>query len=724
MDSVPVFQSERLREGICDRFYSFADQGRRKASKKSKEVGDGMATLRSTLRLNDSMSATLNRIDASLNNVLGTFGNVKASLAQPVDTSSIVHASEELDQAASSAREIDEELRKSSRGAQQFANAAHNANSQMSMLHSAAIKTAAVIAIIKGIKLGVKMSDELVQVHARLDMINDGQQTTEQLNQMVFRSAQRSRGAYLDTAKAVASLSMQAKDAFADNREAIYFSELLNKMFTISGTSKQGAESVMYNLTQAMASGVLRGQDLNAVMSNTPMILQQVADYLGVSMGEIRKLAAEGELSAQVVKEAMFAAADETEAKFANMPMTFAQVWQSIQNQLIMMFEPVLMKFNELLNDPAVQTAIDAMIVGLGYIAEAIGWIIDIAIWLANAIVENWSWIEPIVLGIAVALGLWAIKSLAVAAANWVSTVAQWALNAALLASPITWIILAIAAIIVAIYQWVKAVGGIRIAWLIVVNAILTAWDWVKIGFFTGVYWIIDLIAKLKFAWASAGVAIAGFIGDMKVSVLLIIESMVNGAIDILNDFIGLLNAIPGVTIDYIGHVDFGTRAALENEAAKQAREADLAAKRAELDAGIEARAAELATMKRNARDATTARLAEIDAARRELEKEKAGEVETVEDYRPVATTSPSAAKIGNIDKNVGSIKDSLDISNEELKYLREIAERDVINRFTFADMSFDFTNVQSEPDIDGVVDQFSDWLKGQLVGAAEGSHA
>ncbi|HHX19592.1 MAG TPA: tape measure protein [Clostridiaceae bacterium] len=681
-----------------------------------------MATLRSTLRLNDSMSATLNRIDASLNNVLGTFGNVKASLAQPVDTSSIVHASEELDQAASSAREIDEELRKSSRGAQQFANEARNANSQMSMLHSAAIKTAAVIAIIKGIKLGAEMSDELVQVHARLDMINDGQQTTEQLNQMVFRSAQRSRGAYLDTAKAVASLSMQAKDAFADNREAIYFSELLNKMFTISGTSKQGAESVMYNLTQAMASGVLRGQDLNAVMSNTPMILQQVADYLGVSMGEIRKLAAEGELSAQVVKEAVFAAADETEAKFANMPMTFAQVWQSIQNQLIMMFEPALMKLNEFLNDPAIQTAIDAMIIGLGYIAQVIGWLVDAAIWLANVIAENWSWIEPIVLGIAVALGLWAIKSLAVAAANWVSTVAQWALNAALLASPITWIILAIAAIIVAIYQWVKAVGGIRIAWLIVVNAILTAWDWVKIGFFTGVYWVIDLIAKLKFAWASAGVAIAGFIGDMKVSVLMILQNLVNGAINIINGFIDKLNKLPFVSIGFIEQVTFGTMAAAENEAAKQAREADLAAKRAELDADIASRKGELAAMKYNARQATETRLAEIDAARRDLEKESAQEVETVDDFRP--TASAQAAKIGNIDKNVGSIKDSLDISNEELKYMREIAERDVINRFTFADMSFDFTNVQSEPDIDGVVDQFSDWLKGQLVGAAEGSHA
>lgn len=675
-----------------------------------------MATLRSTLRLNDSMSATLNRIDASLHNVLGTFSDVKASLAQPVDTSSVVQASQELDQAAASASQVDDELRQSSSGAQQFANEVRNANSQASTLHSTILRVVSAAAILKGIKLGAEMSDELVQVHARLDMINDGQQTTEQLNQMVFRSAQRSRGAYLDTAKAVASLSMQAKDAFADNREAIYFSELLNKMFTISGTSKQGAESVMYNLTQAMASGVLRGQDLNAVMSNTPMILQQVADYLGVSMGEIRKLAAEGELSAQVVKEAMFAAADETEAKFANMPMTFAQVGQSIQNQLIMMFEPALMKLNEFLNDPAIQTAIDAMIIGLGYIAQVIGWLVDAAIWLANVISENWSWIEPIVLGIAVALGLWAIKSLAVAAANWVSTVAQWALNSALLASPITWIILAIAAIVVAIYQWVKAVGGIRIAWLIVVNAILTAWDWVKIGFFTGVYWVIDLIAKLKFAWASAGVAIANFIGDMKVSVLMILQNMVNGAINIINGFIGTLNKIPGVNIGLIEQVTFGTTAALENEAAKQAREADLAAKRAELDAGIEARAAELAAMKQSARDATTARLAEIDAARRELEKEKANEVETVDDFKPGA--------LRNIDKNVGDIKDSLDISNEELKYLREIAERDVINRFTFADMSFDFTNVQSEPDIDGVVDQFSDWLKGQLVGAAEGSHA
>lgn len=688
-----------------------------------------MATLRSTLRLNDAMSAVLNRVDASLNKVLGSFDSVKSSLAQPVDTSSIIQATDELNRAADSANQVDEELRNSSSGAQRFAHEVRNADNEASKLKATIIGIVSVATILKGIKLASGMSDELVQVHARLGMINDGQQTTDQLNQQIFRSAQRSRGAYLDTAKAVANLSMQAKDAFKDNQEAIYFSELLNKMFTISGTSKQGAESVMYNLTQAMASGVLRGQDLNAVMSNTPMILQQVADYMDVPMGKIRELAAEGQLSAQVVKEAMFAASEETEAKFAGMPMTFAQVGQSIQNQLIMMFEPVLLKLNELLNDPAIQAAIEGLLIGLSYVAQAIGWIIDIAIGLANVIAANWSWIEPIVMGIAIAIGLWAIATLAVTVAKWAATVAQLALNAALMASPITWIILAIAAIIVAIYQWAKAVGGIRIVWLYVVNAILTAWDWVKIGFFTGVYWVIDLIARLKLAWSSAGVAIAGFIGDMKVSVLMILQNMVNGAIDVINGFINVLNKIPFVSIDVIEHVTFGTMAALENEAAKQAREAELDAQRAEINAGIEGRAAELAAMKQNARDATAARLAEIDAAKRELDKEKESGVETVEDFRPVDPASysfepVSTGAIKNIDRNVGSIKDSLDISNEELKYLREIAERDVINRFTFADMSFDFMNVQSEPDIDGVVDQFSDWLRGQLVGAAEGSHA
>jgi len=175
---------------------------------------------------------------------------------------------------------------------------------------------------------------------------------------------------------------------------------------------------------------------------------------------KIRELAAEGQLSAQVVKEAMFAASEETEAKFAGMPMTFAQVGQSIQNQLIMMFEPVLLKLNELLNDPAIQAAIEGLLIGLSYVAQAIGWIIDIAIGLANVIAANWSWIEPIVMGIRDSDRLWAIATLAVTVAKWPATVAQLALNAALMASPITWIILAIAAIIVAIYQWAKAVGG------------------------------------------------------------------------------------------------------------------------------------------------------------------------------------------------------------------------------------------------------------------------
>lgn len=697
-----------------------------------------MATLRSSLMVQDKMSAALGSITNSLNILIGSFEDMQAASAQPIDTAALRAARDEIQSASADISRMEEDFENAAQGARRFQRETRGAQNETDNLLSKAKQVAIAVASWKTLEFGAGLSDELVQIKARLDLINDGQQSTEQLNNMIFQSAQRSRGAYLDTAAAVANLSMQAKEAFKDNSEAIYFSELLNKIFTVSGTSQQGAESVMYNLTQAMASGVLRGQDLNAVMSNAPMILQQVADYMGVPIGKIREMAAEGQLSAQLIKEAMFAASGETEAMFAQMPMTFAQTKQSIQNQLISMFEPILMRINELLNDPAVQTAINGLITGIGYIASAIGWVIEIAVQLANVIAENWSWIEPIVMGIAIAIGLWTVATLAQKTATWLATTAQMALNSAILTSPLTWIIVVVAAVIVAIYKWVQAVGGIRIAWLIAVNAILTAWDWVKIGFFTGVYWVQNLFGKMSYGFSVVAVAIANIMGDMSVSVLKILQGMVNGAIRIINGFIEKVNVVVGVfttPIGLIAKTTFADVAAEANKIAKQAREESLAAKLTNLEGDIASRQRAIDIMKADARSSTRIRLAEIDAAKADLNKPME-EVEQAEEFKPpidpasyvfdpsiLGGNEEKGKKLKSLDNNVGAIKDSLDISNEELKYLREIAERDVINRFTFADMNFDFTNIQSEPDIDGVVEQFGDWLKGQLVGAAEGVH-
>ena len=190
------------------------------------------------------------------------------------------------------------------------------------------------------------LSDTLTQTTARLDMMNDGLQTTSELNRMIYESAQRSRGLYQDTADMVAKLGNLAGDAFDSSQELVAFAEQLNKQMTLSATSTTGRQAAMLQLTQAMSSGVLRGEELNSILEQTPTIAQAIANYMGVSTGKMREMASEGAITAEVVKNALFAAAEDTNAKFEQMPMTWAQVWTSFKNTATMALQPVLTGIN------------------------------------------------------------------------------------------------------------------------------------------------------------------------------------------------------------------------------------------------------------------------------------------------------------------------------------------------------------------------------------------
>lgn len=256
--------------------------------------------------------------------------------------------------------------------------------------------------------------------------------------------------------------------------------------------------------------------------------------------------------------------------------MTWSEIWTSIQNTILVAIEPIL---------------------------EGISW-------LAN----HFEQLKPILVGLAgAALGVAAALGIQ-AAASWIATGAAKAFFTTLLGNPITYIALAIGALIAIIYKWVQSMGGLQIAWLAVVDAVLFAWDSLKAGFMTGVYAVMNLFEKLGFKFQSIGVSIANFMGDMKVNVLTLLQNMVNGAIDIINGFIDLLNKIPGVSIDAIDHATFAAAAAAENEAAKSARNSELAAARQELENNIAERDEKLTAMWEE-RDANhAARQAEITA--------------------------------------------------------------------------------------------------------------
>lgn len=535
----------------------------------------------------------------------------------------------------------------------------------------------------------LELADSMTTTRARLDLMNDGLQTTAELQDMIMKSANRSRAAYSTTADAVAKMGIMAGDAFSSNEELITFSELINKQFTIAGTSAAGIDAAMLQLTQAMSSGVLRGEELNSVFEQAPTIIQTIADYLGVPIGKIREMAAEGQITSTIVKNAMLASADEINAKFAAMPMTFSQVWTIAKNIALEAFTPVL------------------TLIGQG----------------AQWIYDNWSMIAPVFWGLAAAALGYAVALGIQTAATWIANGAAQAFFTTLLTTPLFWIALAIGVVVAAIYKWVQSVGGLKVAWLICVNAVLTAWDWVKIGFMTGVYFVMNLWNRLQLAFYTASVNIQNFMGDMKAGVLTILQNMVNGAIDIINGFINTLNKIPGVSIDAIEKVTFGTTAQMENDAAKQARAADLSAYQDQINSQIAERDSALSAMKAEARAATAQREAEIAAAK--AESAAAGNGSTEPDWSAYANTDPG--DIGNVDRvgSVGSIDEDVNIADEDLKFLRDVAEMRYVQNFvTLTPTVAVDAKISEKVDVDEVVDKIERRLETEFEAAAEGVYA
>lgn len=637
-----------------------------------------MATIKSAIRVTDGMSPALRAMNKSLNIVISSFEQLQKDSGRAMDTASIKAARAELNRAEMEFNEIEAAAERARQSQENFNKKARESKSIL----GGVARVAGTVATAFGVKKIMAMSDTMTQTTARLNLMNDGLQTTDELQQKIAQSAQRSRASYVATADVVAKLGQRAGEAFSSNDETIAFAENLNKMFVIAGASQQEMASASLQLTQALGSGVLRGEELNAVFESAPNVIQAIADYMDVPIGQIRNMASEGQITADIVKNSMLSATDDINAQFESIPMTFGQIWTSISNVALKAIQPMLTSL------------------GAG----------------ANYIYDNWERLSPIFYGVASALGV-VVAAMAVwKAITLAQTIQQWALNAAILANPITWIVIAIAAVIGAIVAWVKHVGGVKIAWMIMVNVMKTGWDWLKIAFFTGTYFVLDLFDKMRLRMKSTGTGIANFMGDMRTNVIMIMQDMVQGAIDLLNNLIEKANKIPGVSIKALGEVTFGTDAAIRNEAEKQARNASLESFRSEIEGNISEREARLDLMKADAREATAARQALIDSAKSEAQ---AKETE-------VTPSAEMEGYLSGIDENTSDIKNSIDMTNEDLKYLRDLAEQEVINRFTTAEIKVDMANsfgdIRESVDLDGVVAYLEDSLNETLNIVAEGA--
>ena len=632
-----------------------------------------MALIKSQLVLVDGMTAPLRSIHRAMNLALNSFESMQTASGRAVDTRSFQTAREELARMGAQLEEVENQTRRTG-GAAEFM--------KSKFMHAAAAVGAAL-----SIKNIIGLADAMTQTEARLNLITGDLEKTAALQDQIMASANRSRASYQSTADAVAKMGIMAKDAFNNTDELVAFTELINKQFTIAGASVAGQEAAMMQLTQAMASGVLRGEELNSIFEQAPTIIQTIADHLGVSVGEIRAMAAEGQITAQVVKDAMLSSADEINAQFSAMPYTFSQVWTMMQNILLEAFGPLI------------------QVIGAG----------------AQWIYENWAAIEPVLVGVATAVAILTAAYLVHTAATWLQVEANRALIISLLSNPILWIAVAIGILVGMIYKWIQSVGGLRNAWNLCTLALIAGWNAVKLAFFVDVYWVMDLVAKLQLCWQKAGVAIANFMGNMKVSVLTILQNMINGAIDLINKFIGLLNKLPGVNIEAIEHVTFAATAAAENEAAKAARAEELANFEAELAAAKAGRDAHIDSLKTELNSSVSA----LQSANAQMKAEAAAN--NAAEQMALDGIGQDLSGPGGIKDSAGSAAASLKETTEDLKYMRDLAEQEAINRFTTAEVKIDMSGmtnrIDSDMDLDGVLNTLTEGFAEALEVAAEGVH-
>ena len=630
---------------------------------------------------------------------------------------------------------------------------------------------------IQSVGKALNISDELVQTTSRLNMMNDGVQTTAELVNMVYAAAQDARGSFSQMADVVARFGNNAKDAFSSSEEVVAFADLIQKQMTIAGASTQEAANAELQLSQALGSGVLRGDELNSIFEQAPNLIQNIADYLDVPIGKIREMAADGELSADVVKAAIFSAADDINSKFNEMPMTWGQIWQSMQNTALIAFQPVLQRLNDLANSEAFQTFIQGAIEAMATLANVVLNIFELVGTVGGFIADNWSIISPIIYGVIGALAVYAaylgiVKAIEIASAaasmihslamsakiavmaavtgqTMAATAAQMGYNGALYACPVVWIIMLLIALIAIIFAVCNAIAKM--------TGIANSGFGVITG---GVNVVIQFFKNLGLTVANIALGIGNAVAALASNMMTAFHNaicnvqswfynLLSTACSVIESIAAALNKLPFVSFDYSG-----ISSAADDYAAKASEAGGNKEDYQSIsDAFNEGFTTFDAFQDGWASDAFNAGAAWGDGVADKVSNFSLSDVfgqtdipnvgdytsgfndtianSGVSDYtsgfNDAIANSGVGDSIGSIDDNTGKIKDSLEVSEEDLKYLRDIAEQEALNRFTTAEINVDMSGMQntvnSGDDIDGFMTKLTDSVNEAVDNMTEGVH-
>lgn len=636
-----------------------------------------MATIKTAISLYDGVTGPMRSMVKVMDTVITGFERMGAASNSAVNVGEMMSARAELTKLSGQLDTIESSIASANDRQKQlnqsFRNGTSAANGLLQKVKNLAIAYGGMQAVSKLVGL----SDQLTGTKARLNFLVDDGGSVAELESQIMASAQRSRSYYLDTASAIATMGANAGAAFSGNEELIAFMEQVNKQFVIGGANAQGQSAAMLQLTQAMAAGALRGEELNSILENAPGIARAIESYMGVAEGSIKKYAEQGLITSEVVKNALFAAADEVNAKFESMPMTWAQVWTTFSNVALTALQPVLNGIN----------------------------------WLAN----NLDIIAPIVLGIAAAFAIYAIAAYGAQAATAVWTAVQSAFNAVMALNPVFLIIMAIVLLIGIIYAVVAAVNNVTgqtiSATGIIMGALAVAGAFVlnlAIG-------VINAIIQL--VWT---VFVTPFIG--------IIEFVLNAANGGFNSFGGAVANLIGQIIGWflnLGKVVttiidaiFGTN----------------------WTAGLESLQDTVTSWGKNENAIT------LDYEPPQLDRIQysdawntgydfgVGIENKVTDFFSFDSSgfdysgalADTAGNTADTAANTAKAANALDIAQEDLAYMKDIAERESINRYTTAEIVIHQNNenhIGSDLDLDGIMTGMTERIIEEVNISADGDH-
>lgn len=712
-----------------------------------------MATIRTAIALYDGVTAPLQAMHKAMNIVLNSFEAMQRASGNSVDVSSIQEAREELARAGAAFDSIEQNIRDAGNQQDRFNRRIRDGTTAADGLWSKLKGIAATVGGLAAAKKIIGISDDLASTRARLNLIVDDGGSVSELEKKIMASAQRSRAAYFDTASAIASLGSNAGAAFANTDEIIAFMEQINKQFTIGGASAQGQSAAMLQLTQAMAAGALRGEELNSILENAPGIARAIESYMGIAEGSIKSYAEQGLITAEVVKNAMFAAADETNAKFESMPKTWAQIWTSMQNKALSIFNPILTKINQIANSEQFTKVTDGIINGLAGIASVATVVLDLLISGASLVVDNWSWLSPIILGVATALGVYYGAQLlangvglisqgihiamagakmiqlaatgALTAATAAETAAQYGLNAALYACPLVWIIILIIALVALFYAAVAAVnhfagtsvsatglicGAFMAALAFIGNIFVALWNLV-VDVFVMIYNLVATVANfIGNVFNDPVAAVARLFFDLADTVLSVLQALASAIDTIFGS--NLAGSVQGWRDSLGGWVDstFGKG----EEVMEKLNADDLKLGRFEYGAAFD-----MGYEFGQGVEDTVGGLFDFSAM------DSLG-ADALDAYGLGNTLDGIYGNTGDTAGNTAAMSDALDIAEEDLAYMRDIAEREAINRFTTAEIRVEQQNtnyISQDTDLDGIMDAWANDFATKLDVSEEGVH-